>query len=87
MKTFFNKLLSDKHEINEKNFIGVSAFGVMVTFAFADIGTGIAGQHLVISDTIYNSFLIIVLGAFSISGAEKIMKKGDSSKPTENEPQ
>lgn len=75
MKSFFLKILSDTNEINEKNFIGLIAFVVMIAFAISDIITGFLGKHLVISDTIYNSFLILVLGAFSISGAEKIFKK------------
>jgi predicted Co/Zn/Cd cation transporter (cation efflux family) len=79
MKTFFHSLLSDTNEINEKNFIGLIAFLVMVVFALSDIVTGFLGKHLIISDTIYNSFLILVLGAFSISGAEKIFKKPEST--------
>ena len=79
MKSFFLKILSDTNEINEKNFIGLIAFVVMIAFAISDIVTGFLGKHLVISDTIYNSFLILVLGAFSISGAEKIFKKPEST--------
>ncbi len=83
MSNLFMKILSDKNEINEKNFIGLIAFLVMVVFAISDIVTGFLGKHLIISDTIYNSFLILVLGAFSISGAEKIFKKPESGKDGE----
>jgi hypothetical protein len=37
------------------------------------------GQELVISDTVFNSFVIITLGAFGIAEAGKIFsKKGGS---------
>lgn len=49
----------------------------MAIFAGADVVTGIMGQDLVISDTIFNSFVIIVLGSFGIDGATKIFKKGE----------
>lgn len=73
MKTFLLSIFKDTNDINEKNFIGVLSFFVMVLFALADMGTGLFGVELVVTDHIYNSFLIIVLGAFSISGVEKIM--------------
>ena len=47
----------------------------MALFAGADVVTGILGQDLVISDTIFNSFVIIVLGSFGIDGATKIFSK------------
>jgi hypothetical protein len=40
--------------------------------AIADVVTGIMGNELVISDTIFNSFVIITLGAFGIAEAGKI---------------
>jgi hypothetical protein len=47
----------------------------MAVFATADIVTGILGQDLVISDTIFNSFVIITLGSFGIDGAVKTFAK------------
>jgi hypothetical protein len=47
--------------------------------AIADIITGILGQELVISDTVFNSFVIITLGAFGIAEAGKIFSKKSSS--------
>jgi hypothetical protein len=44
----------------------------MAIFAGADIVTGILGNHLIISDTIFNSFVMITLGAFGIAEAGKI---------------
>ena len=44
----------------------------------ADIITGYAGKDLVINEFIYNSFVIITLVSFGISGLEKIFKKRES---------
>jgi 5,10-methylene-tetrahydrofolate dehydrogenase/methenyl tetrahydrofolate cyclohydrolase len=48
------------------------SFSVMSIAALADIVTGIMGQELVISDTVFNSFVVITLGAFGIAEAGKI---------------
>lgn len=73
----FKDIFKDSNDINEKNVVGFAAFAVMALFAAADVVTGIMGQDLVISDTIFNSFVIIVLGSFGIDGATKIFKKGE----------
>ena len=51
----------------------------MAIFAGADVVTGIMGQQLIISDTIFNSFVMITLGAFGIAEVGKIFggKKKD----------
>jgi hypothetical protein len=71
----FSDIFKDNNEYNEKNIVGFLSFAVMALFAGADVVTGILGQDLVISDTIFNSFVIIVLGSFGIDGATKIFKK------------
>ena len=73
----FSDIFKDDNQFNEKNIVGFMSFAVMAVFAGADIVTGIMGNPLVISDTIFNSFVIITLGAFGIDGATKIFKKGD----------
>lgn len=73
----FSDIFKDDNQFNEKNIVGFMSFAVMAIFAGADIVTGILGNPLVISDTIFNSFVIITLGAFGIDGATKIFKKGD----------
>jgi hypothetical protein len=47
----------------------------MTVFAIVDIITGVWGKELIISDTIFNSFLIMTLGSFGIDGATKIFSK------------
>ena len=73
----FKDIFKDSNDINEKNVVGFASFAVMALFAGADVVTGILGQDLVISDTIFNSFVFIVLGSFGIDGATKIFKKED----------
>ena len=76
----FISIFKDGNDWNEKNIIGFFAFAVMALFAFVDLITGYFGRDLVISDSIYNSFLILTLGSFGIDGAQKIFTKSD---PTE----
>ena len=50
----------------------------IILFAAADIITGALGKELLITDTIFNSFVIITLGSFGIDGITKIFtKKGE----------
>ena len=78
MKKFLLSVIKDSNDINEKNVIGVCSFAVMIVFSVADIIVGSLGKSLSINESIYNSFLILVLGCFSISGIEKIFKKEDN---------
>ena len=73
----FSDIFKDDNQFNEKNIVGFASFAVMAIFAGADIVTGILGKDLVISDTIFNSFVIITLGSFGIDGVTKIFKKED----------
>ena len=68
----FKDIFKDKNDFNEKTIVGFLSFAVMAIFAGADVVTGILGQELVISDTIFNSFVMITLGAFGIAEAGKI---------------
>ena len=68
----FWDIFKDKNDFNEKTIVGFLSFTVMAIFAGADIVTGIIGNPLVISDTIFNSFVMITLGAFGIAEAGKI---------------
>jgi len=71
----FKDLFKDDNNINEKSVVGFMSFIVMVIFAIVDIVTGIYGKELQIQDYIYNSFVIITLGAFGISELGKIFGK------------
>jgi hypothetical protein len=68
----FKDIFKDNNDYNEKNIVGFMSFAVMSLTAIADVVTGICGKELVIDDTIFNSFVIITLGAFGIAEAGKI---------------
>jgi hypothetical protein len=71
----FKDIFKDNNSYNEKNIVGFGSFAVMAVFAAADIVTGILGMPLEITDTIFNSFVIITLGSFGIDGVTKIFSK------------
>ncbi len=73
----FKDIFKDNNVFNEKNIVGFASFAIMAVFAAADVITGFMGKELVISDTIFNSFVIITLGSFGIDGITKIFKKGE----------
>ena len=81
----FSDLFKDDNHINEKSVVGFASFAVMTLFATVDIITGILGKQLVINDTIFNSFVIITLGAFGIAEAGKIFGKGTEKTPNDEE--
>ena len=71
----FWDIFKDDNDFNEKTIIGFLSFAVMTVFAGADIVTGILEKPLVIQDTIFNSFVIITIGALGIAEAGKIFAK------------
>ena len=80
MKELFN----DENKINEKSVIGFLAFLVMVVFAGADIFTGYFGKDLVINPAIFNSFLILCLGAFGFGSVDKFINNKKDNENTED---
>jgi ABC-type uncharacterized transport system permease subunit len=69
------KMFKDSNDINEKAVIGFMSFLVMVIFAVSDIFTGYFGKDLVINEFIFNSFMILTLGAFGFSSIDKFTNK------------
>ena len=74
-KRKFIDLFLDDNDVNEKAIIGFISFGLMTIFGICDLVTAFLGQDLVISDTIYTSFVVVTLGAFGISEAGKAFGK------------
>tara|TARA_A100001011_G_scaffold326921_1_gene350762 strand:+ start:21 stop:233 length:213 start_codon:yes stop_codon:yes gene_type:complete len=68
-------IFKDNNDWNEKAIVGFIAFAVMCLIIIVDLVTGWLGQHLVINEYVYNSFVWVVLGCFGISGVEKFAKK------------
>lgn len=67
----FAEIFKDDNTWNEKTIIGFMSFAVMVVIAAVDLITGMEGINLEIKDYIYNSFLMLTIGSFGISGLEK----------------
>jgi hypothetical protein len=74
-KRKFMDLFLDDNDVNEKAIIGFISFSLMTIFGVCDLITAFMGQDLVISDTIYTSFVVVTLGAFGISEAGKAFGK------------
>ena len=68
-KRKFIDLFLDHNDLNEKAIIGFISFFLMTVFGICDLITAFMGQDLLISDTIYTSFVVVTLGAFGISEA------------------
>jgi hypothetical protein len=90
MKKFIVNLFKDGNDINEKSVVGFASFLMMVVFACVDIVTGYMGKELLINDFIFNSFLIMTLGAFGIASVDKFInqkyEKKSSEEVVDNEP-
>ena len=68
-------IFKDENEYNEKSIIGFIAFLIMCVIMVADLVSGWVGKDLVINEFVYDSFVLVVLGCFGISGVEKFAKK------------
>jgi len=69
------EIFKDDNNWNEKSIIGFVAFAIMCLIMAADLVTGWIGKDLVINEFVYDSFVMVVLGCFGISGVEKFAKK------------
>jgi len=74
---FWRELISDNNNINEKSFVGVISFFMMVFAFLVDIVTGIWGVKLVIEEFIFNGFLMLTSVVFGIATAGKIFNKNN----------
>jgi hypothetical protein len=77
---FFKELVSDDNDINEKSFVGVISFFMMVLAFFVDIVTGIWGVKLVVEEFIFNGFLMLTSVDFGIATAGKIFNNKKQEK-------
>tara|TARA_R110000772_G_scaffold160334_1_gene271500 strand:- start:513 stop:794 length:282 start_codon:yes stop_codon:yes gene_type:complete len=74
-KTTFFTIFKDSNSWNEKSIVGFLSFAVIVLFAITDLITGIWSHELIVSNTIYNSLMIITLGSFGIDGIQQFARK------------
>jgi|TARA_Y100000589_G_scaffold300875_1_gene311354 hypothetical protein len=69
------EVFKDNNDWNEKSIVGFIAFAIMCVIMIADLVTGYVGKDLIINEFVYDSFVLVVLGCFGISGLEKFAKK------------
>ena len=69
------EIFKNNNDWNEKSIIGFVAFAIMCVIMIADLVTGYVGKDLIINEFVYDSFVLVVLGCFGISGLEKFAKK------------
>jgi hypothetical protein len=81
MPKFFNQLFRDNNDINEKVFLGFISFVIMLLFAIADVITGILNVPFEIHEYVYESFLILTIGAFGIGSVDKFVNRKYKDKP------
>lgn len=74
---FWKQLISDNNSINEKSFVGVISFFMMVLAFLVDIVTGVWGVKLVIEEFIFNGFLMLTSVVFGIATAGRIFNKNE----------
>jgi ATP-dependent protease Clp ATPase subunit len=79
MKKFIRELLCDENSLNEKTFIGLCAFVLIVITLTCDIITGFLGREMPIHEFVFDGIMFIVLGAFFGTSLDKwINRKGDN---------
>jgi len=69
------EIFKDNNDWNEKSVVGFIAFAIMCVIMIVDLVTGYVGKDLIINEFVYDSFVLVVLGCFGISGLEKFAKK------------
>jgi len=69
------EVFKDNNDWNEKSIVGFIAFTIMCVIMIVDLVTGWLGRDLMINEFVYDSFVLVVLGCFGISGLEKFAKK------------
>ena len=69
------EVFKDNNDWNEKSIVRCIAFAIMCVIMIADLVTGYVGKDLIINEFVYDSFVLVVLGCFGISGLEKFAKK------------
>jgi|TARA_R110000744_G_scaffold247291_1_gene363786 ABC-type uncharacterized transport system permease subunit len=69
------EIFKDNNDWNEKSVVGFIAFAIMCVIMIVDLITGWFGRDLMINEFVYDSFVLVVLGCFGISGLEKFAKK------------
>jgi hypothetical protein len=85
MKKFFRELISDTNSLNEKTFVGLMAFVLVIVTLTCDIITGFMGKEMPIHEFVFDGIMFIILGAFFGTSLDKwINRKGNNKKDDAN---
>lgn len=69
--SFIKDLFRDNNDINEKSVIGFISFSMMVVALVIDLITGWLGKELLVTEFIFDGFLLTTLGSFGIASIDK----------------
>lgn len=67
----FSQIFKDNNDYNEKTIIGFISFSVMVITAIMDLAASWLDIPFTVNEIIYNSFVTITIGSFSVAGLER----------------
>lgn len=84
MKKIFYKLFSDNNNINEKAIVGFISFFIMVVIAIINMYTAYKGIDFEIHEFVYDSFVMITLGALGIGSIDKFITRKNPNNEKEN---
>jgi hypothetical protein len=85
MRKFFRELISDTNSLNEKTFVGLMAFGLIIATLTCDIITGFMGREMPIHEFVFDGIMFIIMGAFFGTSLDKwINRKGGNKKDDAN---
>jgi hypothetical protein len=75
MKKWIKDLFDDSNSINEKSVIGFIAFFALLIVLFVDLISKYLGNAVVLTEFIFDGFILIVFGAFGIASIDKWLNK------------
>jgi hypothetical protein len=86
MKKWIKDLFDDSNSINEKSVIGFIAFFALLIVLFVDLISKYLGNAVVLTEFIFDGFILIVFGAFGIASIDKwLNKRKPNNTETEND--
>jgi hypothetical protein len=80
MGKFFRELISDTNSLNEKTFVGLMAFILVIVTITCDIITGFMGREMPIHEFVFDGIMFIVLGAFFGTSLDKWINRKSNNK-------
>lgn len=87
MKKFFRELICDNNSLNEKAFIGLIAFCLIIVTLICDIITGFMGREMPIHEFVFDGIMLVVFGAFFGTSMDKWIASKSKKENKDEEPQ